>query len=1058
MTEASTLAAIAAVATSIGPYVYDAIKMLADKGAAEPVTQPLRDWFRRRYDQKRDVEGLREAVLQALAAIEPVSDEWENLLAALKLTGLNASQARLVAAAAIEMRVNSAEALPDDLFTSLNLDPSRRELLGRFLFELRRELAKSKVETYKDAIDYVDRLDDRGLLVGLTQNTLYLIALLEKRLSNDAVKIKMMHLTDDDGKALRAYLTYVREKWEVLPLPLLRKEKYEITQGKLKQIFVPLTLSEEHTEEKAQAEVGKRPRKSEVSPEQDSVEKNILSMRLGDLLDKHQRFILLGRPGCGKSTLLQRAALAFAEGREAADLEWSGRPLLPIFIRLRNFAVWLEKQDDYCDPLHGALVAYLENFYRKGCLLDLTPDFFERRLASGDCIVLLDGLDEVTRNRSEVVQQVNAFIMHYAPRGNHIGLASRPKGYRPEAELALRRSELVSIDVNPLPPQGIRDLVWNLFALIEHDPTKRDQDAHQLSEAISANSELVEIAGTPLFCSALVLVSRYRSAKLPKRRVDVLEEIVDLLLGFWKNQDDALKGKDELAIQDGTAKAHRDIDVAVDLKRLRLSYLARRMQEELNVAQIEVKQAVSLMIEYFLANERAPTPEIAEEWARGFLENSHERSGLLVQLDPGEYAFLHKAFMEYLAARALVDQSKTLVDTMLAHVGDEWWEPVILLAGAHSATPKDLRQELILRLLATAQEKGLTDSEGINHLLTAGKLARDMGDRLPGGELEQVEEALQAAMWDAGLAPASRALAADIFDELDRQPDDLYQFVHIPEQSQHESLLKAFWIGKYPVTNVQYERFLKQENFADESLWKGFPKYGEDSQPITGEDWGDEGWQWVLEALKDDSRSPDGRIVFPRYWHEPRLGIARKTVPVVGVTWYEAMAYCRWLERNWSGLEESAANALGFSIEVRLPREIEWETAAGKQEWVKAKLEKQWGNAYPWDAPGTVTTAEAEILRRANTSESQIGRTTPVGMYPLGVSQPYELWDLAGNIWEWQVNFFDKDQDVLGLRGGSWNYDPVNARPSVRNFDYPDRDWGSSGFRVLVLPSKALVS
>ncbi len=1057
MSDAISLASIVTVATAIGPYIYDAIKMLADKGVAEPLTQPVRNWLRKGPDHKKEQEALRTAIQGALEKIRPSSDEWENLLLTIHLTGLTANQGRLVAAAAVEMRVNDPAALPEELLDVLDLDPSRKELLAQFLFELREQLAHSTLKEYQDAIRYTDELDQRSLLRGLTRETLTLIAVSERRLSIEEAMIRQWRLTTNEPEALRKYLEYVRKTWEILPLPLIRKRDPDIKNAHLKQVFVPLTMRDQKAEEKTTKQRQKRAHPDSANPEEETK-----PLSIGDLLNRRSRFILLGKPGSGKSTLLHRIALAFAEGNAGLDLGWNGRTLLPIFIRLRNFAVYLEEHHRECvDPLPGSLVAYLDNYYRGETTLriPLTADFFDQRLEAGECFVLLDGLDEVTGNRTEVAQHINAFITYYASKGNHIGLASRPAGFE-AVKPDLQPASLAPIEVNPLDPEGIRDLIKNLFLIIESDSRQAEQNARQLTQEILLRTDLIEIASTPLFCAALVQVWKYASGELPERLVDVLQEIVDLLLGFWKNQDYELAKKDELAKEDGTGRIQRRLPEAVDIKRRRLSYLADWMQQSLRKAEVETKPAIDTLIDFIQNIEGEKIAEKASEAAQGFLENSHERSGILVESDPGVYSFVHKAFMEYLAALALVKKSKTLVNTLLEHTNDDWWTNVTLFAGAHSETPDDVCLELVDQLVARWKRAENIHSATITDLLLAGRLTRDISGRLPGQVIERVKNELHAVMIDPAFPPNERASAGDVLDDLGYQPEGLFHFMPIPGRSKQRSdiepcthLPDTYYLAKFPVTNLQYERFLQKENFTDSSLWQAWPKVDENSQLMPGQDWGNKPWQWLQAKLQENDNPLDRDILYPRYWHDPRFGIARKCVPVVGISWYEAMAYSNWLERNWDKLEEGQENSIPGALRVRLPTDLEWETAAGKQEWVKAKQEKDWQDCYPWDAPGQVTTKKDEILLRANV-EDQVGRTTPVGMYPLGVSYPYGLSDLAGNVWEWQVNYRDKDHDFLGLRGGSWVDNLASARPSLRDHGSPSSGWGYlSGFRVVVSPS-----
>ncbi len=148
----------------------------------------------------------------------------------------------------------------------------------------------------------------------------------------------------------------------------------------------------------------------------------------------------------------------------------------------------------------------------------------------------------------------------------------------------------------------------------------------------------------------------------------------------------------------------------------------------------------------------------------------------------------------------------------------------------------------------------------------------------------------------------------------------------------------------------------------------------------------------------------------------------------------------------------------------RLPTENEWILAAGglgKPGVTGKGKEKEEYYRFPWDEEGKVTPNPksnddpvlADVLRRANISESGINRTTPVGMYPLGRTKS-GIWDMAGNVWEWQANLYGKGSpwpEARSLRGGSWLHHQYFARVDVRGCDSPDSQWSRYGFRLVVV-------
>lgn len=136
------------------------------------------------------------------------------------------------------------------------------------------------------------------------------------------------------------------------------------------------------------------------------------------------------------------------------------------------------------------------------------------------------------------------------------------------------------------------------------------------------------------------------------------------------------------------------------------------------------------------------------------------------------------------------------------------------------------------------------------------------------------------------------------------------------------------------------------------------------------------------------------------------------------------MAFCRWL-----------SDRLGY--EIKLPTEWQWQQAAtgGDPERI-----------YPWSGKWD--------NGRANTIDSELGRTTAVGIYPHGASLVGAM-DMAGNVWEFCLNEFDRpcQVELTGevsrvLRGGSFLDVPDDARAVFRYDIHPDSRFNYVGFRV----------
>lgn len=224
-------------------------------------------------------------------------------------------------------------------------------------------------------------------------------------------------------------------------------------------------------------------------------------------------------------------------------------------------------------------------------------------------------------------------------------------------------------------------------------------------------------------------------------------------------------------------------------------------------------------------------------------------------------------------------------------------------------------------------------------------------------------------------------------------------FAYDNERPLHTVYVPAFKIDKLLTTNEEYAHFINEGGYKRREWWS------------------DEGWEW---REREDWNAP---LYWTQQSGEWRVqGMFDESLmagqhPVVGVSWYEAEAYARFMNK-------------------RLPTEAEWEKAASWDAESERKRRFSWGDDEPSPAVCNFN--------------SHFWGTTPVGSFPEGASA-YGCLDMTGNVWEWTSSpfmgypnfrafpypeysetWFDGDHRVL--KGGSWATQASTLRISFRNF------------------------
>lgn len=816
--------------------------------------------------------------------------------------------------------------------------------------------------------------------------------------------------------------------------------------------------------------------------------------------NRHPKLVLLGAPGSGKSTFVNFLALCLAGERlenehlnlalltrplpkedgqdEDTPQTWEHGYLLPIVVILRDLAA-----THLPPPTQTATASHLWNFIAAQLqsvenLADFLP-YLQQTFKQGKAILLLDGLDEVSeadKRRVQIRQMVENIALSN-PKGR-ILITSRTYAYQKQE---WRLNTFADSELAPFSQGQMIRFIYNWYRHVGSLRGWESGDiqgrADLLQRAIfNSPDRLLELAKRPLLLTLMASLHAWRGSSLPEKREELYAATVELLLDLWESQRVKREGDKLIITQPSLAEW-----LKVDKIRVRnlledLAFAAHAKQPTLQgTADIPRKELLDGLIDL--------TPNPTQVNVGLLMDYLSERSGLLVEHGTAVYTFPHRTFQEYLAACHLTRQSNFAHKlAKMTCIDPDRWREVCLLAGARAGNNMTDSIWLLTKALCSPPWQGSPTTANAWGAHLAGQLLVENLEIIQDSRPDYAEDETRVKAWLAGLLGCAalpgreRAVAGQSLGVLgDDRPEVMtvagMRFCRVPAgpfwmgQTGDEnaplhlnnSLDYDYWLGLYPVSNAQFAEFVAAGGYTERAYWPEAAK--------------ENFWQKGRFKGLWDNEWRTGPINYGRPFNLPNH-------PVVGLTWYEALAFTRWLAHLWK-------NLLPPGYAVVLPSEAEWEKAArggvGRVGSIQySVLSGQWSviseqsplhpvtpsfpenplpqRVHPWG-----DTFEGEAANGAHTALNS--PSTP-GCFPLGAS-PFSCQEMAGNVWEWTRSHYqgytydptDGREDLTAgrdtlrvLRGGAYYSEENNLRCAHRNWNSPSGRNDNYGLRVGLSP------
>jgi NACHT domain len=403
--------------------------------------------------------------------------------------------------------------------------------------------------------------------------------------------------------------------------------------------------------------------------------------RIEAVLPRSRRLLLRGEAGSGKTTLLRWLAITAARGGFSEGLAgWNG--YTPFLITLRTYAErTLPSSEEFLDSTAGVLTG-------------IAPTgWVHRQLTEGRCLVMVDGVDEVPEGRRRDVRSWLSQLTNAYPQARFL-VTARPAAAETDWLAAERFS---TVRLEPMGPDDIRRLVVQWHEAVRHaghlpcDEEELPTHRQALLARLEGNPRLRLLATSPLLCTMLCALNLDRRGYLPRNRMELYAAALEMLL----ERRDSQRGL-------GPVTSGLDLQQRGAILRDLAWRLAIRQESE------APKQKVVSWV-----GRRLTTLQVSDLEPETVVSHLLERSGLLREPVPSRIDFVHRTFLEYLAAEEAAEEDH--IDLLVQRAHQSNWQEIIVLAAGHANTP--LRRDLFAGLLKRIRTKRTRSKDDLRLLI-----------------------------------------------------------------------------------------------------------------------------------------------------------------------------------------------------------------------------------------------------------------------------------------------------------------------------------------------------